>query len=340
MKKFVPFFVIAGSMSIVMIILFLPACTLSPRGITILDGDYAPPQYLEAQFSSSDSLTLLFTEKIYKIEAELQNDTTHESSVCTIDPLLCTQSPESSFAVPVAFLEETQPGYPYTLFACAQDESGNTLSFSFSFPGFNNRVPDIMLNEVRTEYSKPKVEFVELCVMEDGNMGGAAVYNAYDGESGMYVFPPLEVKKGEIIVLHYRMIEEDCKDEIISLDDSGGTEASSGARDFWVNGKSARIGSSDVILVKSAAEGRILDALLISESEKETWKTPELEKAAKDAYECGAWSAGWEPKDAFCSDNVTTTRTISRQKDGSWIITATGGASPGGENSTKAYIKQ
>lgn len=339
MKKLMPYIAAAGLVMIVMLVLFFPACTLSPSGITILDGDYSPPLYIEAQFSSSELMKLYFTEKIMKIEAELQNDTTKTCSVCTIDPLMCIQESDSVFSIPVVFTSETEPGLPYTLFACAEDEAGNTLNFSVSFSGFNNRIPPVMLNEVRTEYTKPKVEFVEMKVLEDGNIGGLVVYNAYDGEKSWYIFPSVEVKKDEMLVLHYRTLEEDCRDEYGSLDESLGTESNPGARDFWIPETRARIGLNDVILVKSSCTGKILDALLISESGKESWKTEEMEKAARRAYESGAWSSGWEPKDALCSDNVTTTRTLSRQKDGSWITTASGGASPGKENSTKAYVK-
>ncbi|HPX26375.1 MAG TPA: hypothetical protein PLG87_06180 [Treponemataceae bacterium] len=339
MKKLIHFLAAAGLVLIVLLILFFPACTLSPSGITILDGDYSPPLYIEARFSSSDSMELFFTEKILQIEAELQNDTTKTSSVCTIDPLLCTQEAESVFSVPIVFNSETEAGFPYTLFACAKDEAGNTLNFSVAFSGFNNRMPPIMLNEVRTEYTKPKVEFVEMLILEDGNIGGLVVYNAYDGEKSWYIFPSVEVKKDEILVLHYRTLEEGCRDEYGSLDESLGTESNTGARDFWVPEARARIGLNDVILVKSSCSGKILDALLISESGKEVWKTEEMERAAKSAYESGAWSDGWEPKDAVCSDNVTTSRTLSRQKDGSWITTASGGASPGKANAAKPYVK-
>lgn len=339
MKSIFRLLIVLGSALTVLIILFFPSCTLSPRGITILDGDYIPPQYIESQFSSTDGLTLFFTEKICRLEAELQDDTTMEKKTCPITAPVCTQISENIYAVPVAFVSETQAGFPYTLFGCAQDESGNTITFSLTFAGYNNRIPPVILNEVRTEYTKPKSEFVELRVLEDGNIGGLTVYNACDGEKLMYVFPSVEVKKGEFIVLHYRTLEEACKDELLSLDESGGTDSCPAARDFWVKDTKARIGLQDVILIKSSSSGSILDALLLSESGKENWKTAELEKAARSAYECGAWSSGWEPKDAFCSDNVTTTRTINRQIDGSWITAASGGASPGRENSTKAYTK-
>lgn len=323
----------------VMVILFFPACTLSPTGITMLDGDYSPPMYLESLYSSPESMEVLFTEKIVQFEAELLNTADNTSSICMTDPLSCVLKGEGVFSIPVTFSEKTKAGCPYTLFAIAKDEAGNSLSFSISFSGFNDRVPQIILNEVRTEYTKPKAEFVEMIVLEDGNIGGVVVYNAHDGEKSQYTFPAVEVKKDECIVLHYRLLEEACKDEYGALDESGGTESTPGARDFWIPEARARIGLNDVLLIKTSYNGNVLDALLMSESGKETWKTEEIEKAAKKAYESGVWSAGWKPKDAVCSDYVTTTRTLSRQKDGSWITTASSGATPGKENSTTPYGK-
>ncbi len=339
MKKLLDFAAVCAVVCTVMVIVFMPSCVMSPGGITILDGDYTPPRYIEAEFPSSSSVILYFSEKIEKIDAELCNDTTKEVSECLIRSCENEAEEGGRFPVAVDFSTQTQCGYPYTLYACAGDERGNTLTFSFSFPGYNDRIPKIILNEVRTEYTKPKVEFIELRVIEDGNIGGLVLYNANDGEDKKYIFPPVEVKKDEFIVLHYRKIEENCIDELSSLDESSGTDASSSARDFWVQDTSARIGSSDVILLKSSCSGSIIDALLFSESGKENWKTAEMEEAAQKAYECGAWSTGFSVQDALCSDYVTTTRTLSRQNDGSWITTASGGASPGRENSVKSYIQ-
>lgn len=339
MKKVIPWFITLVTVSIVMIILFIPACTLSPRGISVLDGDYASPEFLEAQFTSSSGLVLFFTEAIDCATVELQDDNTQAIIPCSVDTALSGQTSPTKFSLPVEFSEQTLCGFPYTLFAQAEDESGNSITFSFSFAGYNERVPSILLNEVRTEYSKPKVEFIELKVCEDGNIGGVVLYNAYDGEEAMYIFPSVEVKKDDFIVLHYRTIEENCINELTSLDQSEGTESNSLAWDFWVDGTSARIGKNDVILLKKSYSGEILDALLLSESEREEWKTEEFEKAAKSAYDCGKWKSGYAPSDAFCTDSVTVTRTLSRQDNGSWIVTATRGASPGCENSTKPYIK-
>ena len=307
------------------------SCTLTPEGISILSGNYESPKFLELKVNSENSLQLLFSTsinlenlKIYPLgeNQELQVESQNlGEGIWKIDA-------SSTFDCRKIYLIE---GY-------VLDQRGNSLYFKDSFIGFNGRVPKVVINEIRTEYSKPKVEFVELKVLSEGNLGGMELVVASDGEENNYVFPAVEVKTEDLVVLHFRKIEDGCIDEIENERELSTATESSYSIDLWIENSSARIAKSDVILLKNKRQGEVVDSVLYMESSASSWKTPFLSECAELALSSETWIGN-----PVNSDGLTATRTLSRvnlNKDASaWIVTATSKASPGKENSTQAYAK-
>ncbi|MDR1948691.1 MAG: hypothetical protein LBQ38_04800 [Spirochaetaceae bacterium] len=237
-----------------------------------------------------------------------------------------------------------------------EDEGGNTLNVLVPFRTRNNNIPPLVITEVRTEYSKPKVEFVELRTLKAGNVGALRLFIATSGmDAPVFEFPPAQVGAGEYIVVHLRTPEPESINE--TGEDLGASpyskdnEALPEARDFWVPGTAKRIKKTDIILCMDQ-DDRIIDALLLSENPDPWWKTEDLARAAELAGKQGAWlSPGGEagqipgPDSAVASRNTTATRSISRDEaapDGNnsadWYITAASNATPGKLNSVKKYI--
>ena len=307
------------------------SCTLTPEGISILSGNYESPKFLELKVNSENSLQLLFSTsinlenlKIYPLgeNQELQVESQNlGEGIWKIDA-------SSNFDCRKIYLIE---GY-------VLDQRGNSLYFKDSFMGFNGRVPKVVINEIRTEYSKPKVEFIELKVLSEGNLGGMELVVASDGEENNYVFPAVEVKSEDLVVLHFRKIEDGCIDEIENERELSLATESSSSIDLWIENEKSRIAKSDVILLKNKRQGEVVDSVLYMESSASSWKTPFLSECAELALSSETWIGN-----PVNSDGVTSTRTLSRvnlNKDASaWIVTATSKASPGKENSTQAYAK-
>ena len=331
MKNLVKLFTILFISSIIMIIFSGISCTLTPEGISILSGNYESPKFLELKVNSKNSLQVLFSTsinlenlKIYPLgeNQELQVESKNlGEGLWQIDAC-------SDFDCRKIYLIE---GY-------VLDQRGNSLYFKDSFMGFNGRVPKVVINEIRTEYSKPKVEFIELKVLLEGNLGGMELVVASDGQDNSYVFPSIEVKPDDLVVLHFRKIEDGCIDEIENDKELSTATESTSSIDLWIENTSARIGKSDVILLKNKQQGEIVDSVLYMESSASSWKTPFLSECAELAISSESWIGN-----PVISDGVTATRTLSRvnpNKDASaWIVTATSKASPGKENSTQAYAK-
>ncbi len=234
------------------------------------------------------------------------------------------------------------PGEKASLTGFVEDERGNSLGFIAPFIVFNERVPAMLINEVRTAYSKPKVEFVEILVLSDGNVAGAELGNAANEKVPGYTFPSAEVRAGEYIVVHFRSVEAGLVDEAHALDESGGTEALGTARDFWDSQDRAPLKPTNVLTLRARPLGPILDALLLCESRYEDWPTDELRRAAAEAASSGAWGPDGNVGSAVPSDvpkKMTLTRTCGRDSDSrdtgtaaDWRVCADRKATPGSVN--------
>ncbi|MCR4790994.1 MAG: hypothetical protein K5839_07950 [Treponemataceae bacterium] len=312
------------------------SCSLSPEGISILSGDYDSPKLLSFDLQSESRAQLAFSREINLDRIKIRE------SVSQIEIQVDKENLGNGIWN-LNFEENLSCTKNYLIEGNVKDQRGNSLYFKDKFQGFNSRVPEIILNEIRSEYSKPKCEFVELYTLSDGNLGGMQLICASDGIEKSYIFPSAEVKAGEYIVLHFRSIEEDLIDEVgenTSL--SKGCE-SGNHRDLWIDNKSARIAKSDVILLKDRINGKVIDAVLYCESENSNWKNQFMQECAEEAFNSSIWKNGFEVGDAVCSDGLTCSRTLSRINKNSndkesWIVVATSGASPGKENSSEKYL--
>lgn len=267
-------------------------------------------------------------------------ESSSSSSITILESASVTETENGTYQYDLTFSEDFTCDTTYLLYAVVEDEHGNTLSFSSDFTGYNDNLPEIVLSEVRTEWSKPKPEYIELYILKDGNLGGLYIEVYYSSKVNTYTFPAVDVHQGEYIVLHMRSVDEAAFDETDALDACSAPDSCPEARDFWYQSDSKAIGKTGVILLKERGNGPLLDALLYAESSKSSWPKDEMKAAAQAAYMAGIWADGAEPSNAVCSDKCTSTRTISRQDyttggASSWIVVATSSATPGAPNSSK-----
>ncbi|MDR1429720.1 MAG: hypothetical protein LBI85_05475 [Spirochaetaceae bacterium] len=227
------------------------------------------------------------------------------------------------------------------------DEEGNTLEVLIPFRTRNDSLPVLVINEIRTEYSNPRCEFIELKTSTPGNLGALRVMTAIEAEP-IYEFEPVEVGEGEYIVLHLRKTDNASLDETgDDLEASEGYEAS-GARDFWIPGNTERLRKTDGIALVDQ-DGTVLDGIIFSETSSGSWAKENLARFAGFLNDAGAWKPSGDPpcinpSEAFSSQGSTATQTLCRDELVSdsndphdWYIAARNQATPGRENSTKRY---
>jgi hypothetical protein len=291
-------------------------------------------EFLSAKFASGKEIEFEFSSPVTVVSL-------------SFEPSIEIDSLEEGSTVKVYLEEETEPAKQFKIEIIAEDEWENTIVMELLLVSRNNRVPLLQINELRTEYSNPKAEYIEFKILSDGNLGALRVFAAGNNKNPMvYQFAPLEVSEGEYIVLHMRTLEESCVDEYgDSLDESGGTDSCPIARDFCIPGSAKLLRKNDAVYVLDQ-DNRVLDAVMISDAPDLSWKKDYLEAAAEFLFTEGAWTSPsggiCTPADAVDSSNIKTslTRSISRDEtientrtSADWYVTALNGATPGLPNS-------
>ena len=224
-------------------------------------------------------------------------------------------------------------GESFVLRGSVSDTAHSVLDFALPFEGGNTHPAKLRITELRPLYSsKPKSEFIEFVVMESGNLSGLTITNVGDKQNPHYCFPAAEVTKGEVVVYHWRSVEEGIRDELSRKIISGGTQSCPAARDFWGPYTSIPKRNTNVILIKTRPNGDIQDAILYC-TEKEfakrgnspQWNDEGLTQAAKAAVDSGAWHGEAALKGAVItaltpSKSLVRNATASVNKAGSWIL--------------------
>jgi len=324
--------------------LIFPAFSCSTEGALqhILGTSAEPPVFIECRSVSSTQMVFKFSQPVNVVS-------------CYFDPPLEIKSIEGGDEVTVVFAKKLEEGKRVTADLVVEDPGMNTLNVIVPFRTRNDRMPRLLFNELRTENSKPKSEFVEFLSQGAGNLGGMRLFIAgHSLTAPVYEFSPTEVKAGEYIVLHLRTTEEGCQDETgADLALSAGTDAQNDARDLWVPGNTKLLHKTDALWLVDQ-DDKIIDAILLSENPDAKWANDKIAEAANllggkkawlpssgDAVE---WSPG--PSDAVIVTGTTATRTICRDETppakpcaSNWYITATSSATPGKPNNPKRYTK-
>jgi hypothetical protein len=247
--------------------------------------------------------------------------------------------------VKIKLTENTEPGLAVEADLLVKDSNENTVSAHINFRARNGRVPELQINELRTQYSKPSAEFIEFKMLSDGNLGALRVFVAGNYKNPLlYEFAPVEVKKGEFVVLHLRTTEDLCKDEYgDNKEESGGKDSSPTARDLWIPGSSKLLHKTDAVYVLDQ-DDNVLDAVMIAETPSPSWNKDYFTKAAELLFSKGAWKSPTgtvcSPADAVSSSEIKTamTKSISRREyetpenthtEADWYVTKAGNATPG-----------
>ncbi|MBQ9207629.1 MAG: hypothetical protein IJ158_13085 [Treponema sp.] len=306
------------------------SCCLTEEGLEIVPADTIAPSVELFTVASSREIVITCSEKIILDNIsvlEVEDDFDFENFVFpdeSQDVYAVADSvtySESGLSAEIALSSQTDVGKSYLFFGVVYDISGNSLEFAQKFCGYNENPAKLLFNEIRTTYSKtkPASEYIELYVLKGGNTYGLEVVSAANGEAKKYVFPAIEVKTGEYITVHGRILEgmegsvaDELDDDLaLSLD----FESCDTARDLWKEGSDKIASNTDVIVLRDCVSGLLKDAVLCAESGKTEWSKKLMTEFAEKAVELGIWSDGSSPETAVCTDGMKSSllRSISRQ---------------------------
>jgi hypothetical protein len=197
-----------------------------------------------------------------------------------------------------------EPGHPYHWSAEVADPARNVTSLAGRFYGPNDHPAQLRLNEVRIVGSADHPDFVELRAEAGGSLGGWTVeVRSSTSAVQKIVLPDRPVDPGDLVVVWAKAPGQD----LGPLDQVW--EASKGLP-----------GTRGAVVLREAPGKAPVDGLV--------WAAKTGEGRA--LAQASGWPTGAELTPAGC----TATRTWSRTDDPSvpWILTATGGATPGHPN--------
>lgn len=321
-------------------VLIWSCCSIDSAVVTLWGGSTTVPKLIQLEVASSSTLRVFFSEPVQVRSAEIRS--ADGSIIQGAAAEYIPPDPASGAWHEVRFSVETglASGGSYFLAGIVAGPSGNSLSFAVPFTGFNDRVPRLILNEIRCDYDKPKVEFIEIVAFTAGNLAGVRLLNTANTSDPFYEFPAIEVAAGEFIVYHFRSLEDGLVNELgDDLAASAGTEALPTARDLWGTAVRAPLRKTNVILLEERKGGALLDAFVGCESDKPEWPTVLLAEAASRAVREGAWGPDASTASAVVTTGTSPTRTLGRSeisadtnRAADWKIAPTGKASPGKAN--------
>jgi len=308
--------------------------------------DLLPPELQTVDTPDGRSIRFVFDEEVNPLPAEI-----------TVQPELpiASVTAEENFLT-VTFAADQLIGLAYTARITVGDNSGNSLSFIYSFSGWNPRVPEILINELNPRGSGNNPDCVELFTISGGNLGGLYLkIGTATRYSGGIIFPSIEVPSGEYILIHVKAegIPEEI-DEHDNLSESGGLLASDTARDFWIPGAPGLPGNNGAVTLFNRKGGEVIDAVLWSDraddsnDEKLGW-TSEGYIFSSELAELNAWEAVIAevpyPSEAIDVSHSTATRSLCRAgtpEDSNmnidWHTVPTRGGTFGRINTDEVYI--
>ena len=316
-------------------------CKVTTEGIKILEGDYSPPLLQRFAVLNECSLEMVFSENVSLSGCVVSpvldgiSDSDEHSEGATLSVALAAAAGlEGSIPVSTVNIEKnviilnlehnTEIGKKYELYGVVKDEYGNSLTFCIPFTGFNERQAKIIMTEVQSESvssqrSQEKAEgiyrneFVEFLSLSDGNLAGLELCSAYDGEEKKYCFPAIEVKAGEVFVVHLRNRGNGCISELSeNLSVATSSYARSEIRDLWTDQTATALGNkTDIIIVRDSASEKIVDAIMYRAENVEEWTKNYI--SYSQLLDGSAIYSSGNIENAFVTTGLTATKTIARQ---------------------------
>ncbi len=324
---------LARSVLSLAILALLSACAPESQPLFPTEIDLRPPSLLEAGPLGPLSFAARFDEDVALVPESL-----------ALEPELPFGASAEGRELRVEFGAAQSPGLDYRIAGEVEDPRGNRTRFLVQFVGWNDRAPAMRLSELQTgknsSKTNPHRDYVELEVLEDGNVGGEELAWSSSAKAFSYRFPGIEVRRGDFIVLHLAPegIEAEVDETGAATDLSGGIDATSSGRDLWTSAGGLP-DESGAIGLRGRPGGPFIEGCFYADDEKTgPVGSNKLSDLVAELALSGAWPiAGAEPawSDAFAW-HPSSSRSICRFAEAaggsSWYLTESSGQSPGAAN--------
>ena len=309
----------------------LAACSPEAGDILMSAGDIRPPAILEAGQRSPGTFEVLFDEDVSPVGGRF-----------AFDPGGVVATPRSEGSVlKIALEPEVGAGVPCSLCGEAKDASGNVTRFLFTFAGYNERPARLRINEVQTgknsSASNPRRDYIEFFAEEGGDLGGVFVQWSSSAKLASYAFPPCEVEKGSVIVLHCAPegLPAEVDETGADLGASGGVDSSAAGRDFWTQAGGLPDETGVIALRGREADPPCDGLFYVASTKAGAIDSAKLLAAFAELSDAGLWTGSappaWEDGFAWKSSSSRPLHRMGGDKEGKegWYVGESGTQSPG-----------
>lgn len=310
--------------------LLLCACSgckaVITHGINVLEGkDRTPPNLRRLYASSATTVEVVFDEPV----TLAANNTSF--SVSSYQNVL-------KFTFPTIL----PPGETATVSGAASDLAGNKTMFSGTVYGYNSRTPSLLITEITTTGTTKNPDRTEILVQSDGNLAGVSLYDGIRSDFiGSFIFPSVEVRTGDYIVVYWTAEEAPVSTTqgVLHFSTLSATNPSQ------YNGMQA-------LYNEPSLQAELIDCVIYANHEGSAFSmfgTKDHLLRAGTALTLGHWKQKegvTEPSGLYCvnSRRTTATRSICRlfpyhdtDTAEDWYICKTGGITFGADNTSEAY---
>ena len=273
------------------------------------------PIFLGAEAIDYDVLTCIFDEPVY---CEISDISIGQLNVIAVN--------QDANSITIQFDRDLLPGTQHQLSARVRDVAGNSLRFTTMFWACNPDMPEMVINEFSTKGNANHPDRIEILILSDGNIAGAALCDgigpSFDSE---FIFPSLAVERNDRIVVYYG-------------------EKTDQEQPLMFYGGTTGLGSNNGVLTLSRTSGTtIIDAVLYSNRTSESdvnyagFGTKKVYERALLLEQSGQWlPSPIAPEHGIDSTYSTATRSLCRDElvfdsnsNIEWYVVPTGKASFG-----------
>lgn len=273
------------------------SCRVSVSGLEIIGTDVKMPVLETFKVLDSSHLSISFSEEVNLLSGGVSSNPLQNIKEDHID--VSYELSQDKKTVLVIFDKNTETGRDYIFTGEVENKTGSTLTFSYGFTGFNDRVPALLLTEIAdgtwSRKGKPTLyEFIEFYALSSGNLAGLRVVSVTDGQEAAFCFPDFEITKGDYITVHYRNNSTEAE---LCISETGGNRSactalwsSPDAWDFYADRTEAVFGATqDVVYLENTGDNSILQAVVYTQKDKNEWTKDLYSEAAELCVQSNTW---------------------------------------------------
>lgn len=286
-----------------------------PSFVSVISPEEKNVVLKQTDLNADGDVTLSFDGKVSKLNVYAANEKDSQIA-CSVEKIKAEDSEDSPKSVfKVHPLTNFKIGEEFKIIGSAECGKNTVLEFSLPLKGVNSNPAQLEFCEFQLG-TTTKPTYIKFRVTKAGNLFGLYLYSSGESKKD-YAFPACDVVENEIIVLHRHLPTENpelATDEIDSADTCNASFAFKSARDFWHKIKRFTPAKTNVLLLKSSKDGKVISVLATASTKDSDWKKEPIKLAATQAE--NVWLPDCAIENAIQIEKAGTVYVLHKKADG------------------------